>query len=156
MPALLRSLNNSQPSEEMTTMTHLQKAHHKLKFNKTSQITFLSLLSEVIANCCERIAVRKIIKKTKGIKKVFLFLLNNIGFFDGSGQTAVNIFDYFKTKNSSQNRPFSLAAQSLQHNKTPEALAIIHNCLRIIWSTSKSSKYNFTHQWILMIVDTCL
>ncbi|KAG2373744.1 hypothetical protein C9374_011833 [Naegleria lovaniensis] len=138
MPALLRCLNSNQPAEELASMTHLQKTHHKLKFNKTSQITFLSLLTEVIANCCERIAVRRIIKKTKGIKKVLLFLLNNIGFFDGSGHAGVNIFDYFRVKGSSQNRPFSLAAQNLQNNKTPEALSIIHNCLRIIWSTSKS------------------
>ena len=118
----------------------------RVKIDKHAQISFQKLVCEVIANCCERLAVRKIITKSKGIKKMFQFLYNCKGFFDGSSNSPVNIFEHFRNKSMAISRPFSVASQALQNSTPSEALSIIYNSLRVIWTASKRSKFqHFSH-----------
>ena len=132
----------------MSTMNQLQKTQFKLRTVKDATVTFQSMICEIIANCCERIKVRSAMKQTKGVKKLIQFLDHIHGFFDGTCSSAhnVNIFEYLRVSSIIESRPFSLAAQSQSNNNAREALSIIYNSWRAIWSTSKSSKYYVCHK----------
>jgi hypothetical protein len=134
-------------------------------------ITFQCSVCEILANCCERVKVRKLFRKTKGLVRVLKFLLLYQGFFDsykkaikqadpntynqlqsgrprGSvtpGRSNLSSTGTPQTGRSSSRRGSILRLDNLQNvnRKLSQKLLIIYNASRVLWKASKSSTYRF-------------
>jgi hypothetical protein len=140
--------------------------------NAPIDITFQCAICEILANCCERVKVRIMFRKTKGLVRVLKFLLIYQDFFDQYKKAVreADPYSYTSTHRRSASAPgtrpltarsgattptrvpntsrrgSSILRPDNLHNlnrKVGQKLIIIYNASRVLWKASKSSTLEF-------------
>jgi hypothetical protein len=109
-------------------------------------ITFQCLICEILANCCERVKVRKLFRKNQGLKLVLQFLTKHGNFFmshdDATARPRSNSRGRSSTITSKKqpNQQNSASLSVARRKRLNEELQIIYNASKVLWKAAKSKK----------------